>query len=180
MARMMQRRRKPKKRYVWTGLQVVTPQLLPLFPGTLTLSLIGGSGGGADIQRASDMLIERVVFDFNFVMTGESGTNIFGAYLTTSWVDLASQTPQALWQPLTTDPDGFEKRPMWWRQFILDPGAQGSGYLVGGHTAHFDINVKRKIVSDEALCFVLQNSNAVAQDVSISVLARVLVSLGRK
>jgi len=173
-------RRRPKKRYVWTGLQLVTPQLLPLYPGTLTLSLIGGSGANADLFRASNLLVERVVFDINILMTGESGTNILGCYLATSPTEVNAMAPVAAPQPLSTDVDALEKRPMWWRQFILDPGAQGTGYLVGGNSAPFDVNVKRRLVSDEALFLLFQNSNAVAQDVSVSVLARVLLSMGRR
>jgi len=173
-------RRKPKKRYAWTGIQLVTPQALPLFPGTLQLSLIGGAGGNADLFRSSNLLVERVVFDINFIMSGESGATPVGCYLTTSPVELTAQIPTTLWQPLTTDPDGFEKRPMWWRQFLLDPGAQGTGYTVAGGTAPFDVNVKRKLVADEALMLMFQGANALVQDVSVTVLARVLVSMGRR
>jgi len=179
MAMMRKRgfRRKPKKRYTWTGLQVLG-QALPVSPGTLILSLVGGAGGGADIFRGSDLLVERTIFDINWDNTDE-GQVLLGAYLATFPVEIAAQVPQGTWSPLTTDPDAFEKRVMWYRQFFLDPGEGGTGQSIALRDP-FDIPVKRKLRGDEALVLVLEQSNTVIAPVNVTVLARVLLSLGRR
>lgn len=178
MARMMmRRRRRPKKRYAWTGLQTLDT-ILPVGPAQLILSPVGGFAGG-DAAHGVDLLVERVIFDFNWNNT-TANNEFMAAYLAVFPSDLAGTVPVGMWAALTTDPDAFEKRVMWYRQFYLDPGPGGTGQSISTPAGGpFDINVKRKLRGDDILCLCIQQGNAIAQPVRVSVLMRCLVSMGR-
>lgn len=208
MARF-RRRRRARKRYLWTGIQA--SDLIFDEVSLTVFELIGPFS----VDTLSDMLVERVVFD----LTLTRGVDFYqpisvGCYLTVVPTDLGGATTEdPLWHPLSGDIDAMQKRPMWYRRFELpmapaptgeeDPlngfsqiSTGGPAWSVWGQTNSgpplvtvggclngglpFDVNVKRKLGGDNALVLVFGHNCTTGNEVSATVMARALVSVGRK
>lgn len=202
------RRRRPRKRFLWSGIQA-TGDISGGVAYTVVQIL-----GPSQVSTVADMLVERVVFDLQLRYNTDQAVvaEDIGAYVTVCPTG-TDEVPTGLWQPRDTDIDATQKRPMWWRRFLIPPrggisssssnyfesgmgtgspaytgfpGDAGTGvdhravggFLNGGQP--FDINVKRKLAGDQALVLVLQGTSAASPLPYFNVLARALVSVGRK
>jgi len=174
MAMMRRRggfRRRAKKRYLWTGIQVRGATVADSGSKTI-VELVTP----AQVSTVADLLVERVVIDWKLVST-IAGRN-WAFYIDTVQTDVAEvPVSAALWDPLSTDIDAVQKRPMHWRAGQLSNGAvvgTANGVML---TDPLDINVKRKLAGDNALVFVV---SATGTGVALDLFARVLLSVGRK
>lgn len=180
--RSSRRGRRAKRRWLWTGIQFSGSFNVPDFPQRTIVQLLAPS----QVATIADLLVVRVVLDFWIHWDNEAAPPdpFVGWYITVLPTDV-DEVPvgAAAWDPLSTDIDATQKRPMHWRRQIVPEAGflNGTGTMWGAYTLStpVDITVRRKLAGDEALCLVVQQGND-PSFMNLSVLARVLCSVGRK
>lgn len=206
MARFrMMRRRRPRRRFVWTGFQfgdspsgtngIVIPDgenaptnhIVIVIAGPPTAGLIG-----EPLNTQGDLLVHRVLFSFTIDNTNIAVDAILNMSLEVVPTDLA-EVPFTF-KPDFSDPDALHKRgPMWTGAWYV-PVESSVGMSVGVTTVGtqlilnealpFDVNVKRKLRGDEALVMKLTSLSTVGETPSSLNIrhwwCRALISAGRR
>lgn len=207
--RGFRRGRRARPRWLWTGIQ--TQWLtIPQPPGRLIVELASPS---LNQDMDSEVTLERVVFELNLMCLEPPGVPVssphrFGVYISPVVTDLAEiPVPQALWDPISTDLDAMNKRPIWWRLFNLPPaqdmsegglvipflgtssGATNSVGEPGAYITHwgaavnagqpYDLRTRRRLKGDEALCMVIMHDGTSIEH-RAQVFARCLLRVGRR
>jgi len=182
--RFRTRRRRARKRFVWVGNALPSDSDFDIatagdVPGNDDFTIVGLVVPNLDgnLDTASDVLLERGILDFMVYNDNEDFAQL-NMYITTVPSGIELVGTGGLWPPLMSDidADAFNKRPLWYRSFLLDPATT---FGTGKQIPLVDINVKRKLGGDMALVWCLNVDNNADVDV-LSFQARVLCSVGRK
>jgi len=187
MARMRRFRRKPKRRYAWTGVlyedQTVTET-------GVAFELFGPTAG--EISVNTDLLLHRVILGWSTL----NGT-VLDATRVSVYLAVLDTSNTLLPFPYTADPDDvdyYQKRDTMYMDVGYLEGTGTDGDAIGtfdppfGHCVNYknngmplDITVKRKIRGDQGLYFVV-GVDGVGEgtfESQFTVWARALVSGGR-
>jgi len=172
--------RRPRKRYLWTGLSATG---IPVATGgSLTVFDIVIP---SDISTIADITVEKSFIEFVLINSDES-QRYFALYMSTVETGLdEAPVGAALWDPLAEDIDYLQKRTILWQRGPMYVGAGdvlGTAVAVSGAQTllptPIEVNVKRRLKGENAL--VLVASGSAGGSLSMSLQVRTLLSVGRR